>query len=255
MENTLDDELEILEKEWVIMFKDADFDKNVTTRDTESLDKLYQQYHGSDRDMFMVIGDANGSIIYKSSAYPLSTFDIGAVARGNTVNGIVQKDGEMVAMYACPASLDGESYAVCLGFTMEATDWLQTVKSRVDCEVTIINNNVRYATTLSQALVGTTIPSDIESTVVRGQQNHSGQQVIDGTEYYTSYEPMKDYQGNVVGAFFAGSDATDANAEFGSVTAMAIIIGVVGALGIALFIFIFCRTRVTVPLANGRIRE
>ena len=90
--------------------------------------------------------------------------------------------------------------------------------------------------------------SNIEATVINGKQDYSGQATINGKEYYVYYAPMFDYQNNTVGAYFAGFDATDANNEFSSVTAIAIIIGVIGAIGIAVFIFIFCRTRVTNPL-------
>ncbi|MBR5088670.1 MAG: methyl-accepting chemotaxis protein, partial [Ruminiclostridium sp.] len=62
---------------------------------------------------------------------------------------------------------------------------------------------------------------------------------------------MKDYDGNIIGAYWAGADARDADSEFGKVTAVAIIIGVVGGIAVALFIFIFCQKRVTVPLKHA----
>ena len=80
---------------------------------------------------------------------------------------------------------------------------------------------------------------------------YNGQAVINGSLFYVAYEPMYDVNNNLVGAWFAGSDATEANNEFSMVTTVAIVIGVIGAAGIALFIFIFCQTRVTAPLKHA----
>ena len=62
---------------------------------------------------------------------------------------------------------------------------------------------------------------------------------------------MKDYDGNIIGAYWAGANASNADGKFSGVTATAIIIGVLGAVGIAAFIFVFCLKRVTNPLKNA----
>ena len=251
LEDTLEDEKVLLEKEYIIMFKDSGFREAVASRDAATLDSIYNQYHGTDPNLFLAVADREGSVIFKSSSYPLSSFDLSSVARGTNIDGIVQSDGELVAVYAKSAAINDESFAMVVGFTMEATDWLENVKSGADCDVTIFNGNLRYASTLGSSVIGTPMADDIKRAVIDGRGSYSGTAVINGSGYYVSYEPMYDYQNNVVGAYFAGSDATEANSEFSMVTTVAIVIGVIGAAGIAVFIFIFCQTRVTTPLKHA----
>ena len=173
-----------------------------------------------------------------------------------TIKGVARCDEELVAMYASYVKdQDGQEFMLCLGFTMEATDWLDEVMKTSNCDATVWNWNIRYATTLKrdngERATGTDLNEDVAEAVLQKEGKYEGQHDVVDRHYYVSYQTMKDYDGKIVGAYWAGADARDADGEFGAVTAIAIVIGVIGALGIAVFIFLFCMQRVTKPLAHA----
>ena len=250
LEDTLKDEIKGLEDDFAIFEGDFGFVSAAALGDAETARSSYEARFGSDPNKFMIVGDTANNILFKSDSCPISTVDLAAIANGKTIDGILERDGELVAMYATSFRYAGTPYGVMIGFSMEATDWMETVKSLVDCEVTIIHGNVRYTTTLDRSIIGTTIPSDIENTVVKQGRNHSGKQTISGREYYVSYEPMYDWENNIVGAYFAGSDATEANGEFSGVVAIAIIAAVVIALISGIIFFVYTRKKIVTPIAQ-----
>ncbi len=206
---------------------------------------------GGNQNNFMLLTDETGSILYKTQSYPLSTFSCASVAKGSSINGIVASDNELVVISASTAEINGVNYAIVCGFSMKTTEWMEAVKKMVGCDITIFNGNIRYSSTFGSSVIGTPMGDNIKKQVIDGKSQYNGTANINGSPFYAAYEPMYDYNNTLVGAWFAGSDATAANNEFTKVTVIAILIGVLGALGIAAFIFIFCLRRVTQPLKHA----
>ena len=248
LEDTLKDEIKRLEDDFAIFEGDFGFVSAAALGDTETASASYNTRFGSDPNMFMIVGDTSNNILFKSDNCPITTVDLAAIANGKTIDGILERDGELVAMYATQFKYGGTSYGAMIGFSMEATDWMQTVKSLVDCEVTIIHGNVRYTTTLDSSIIGTTIPADIENTVVKQGKNYSNRQTINGRQYYVSYEPMTDWEGNIVGAYFAGSEATEADSEFSAVVMIAVFTTIGIALVSGIIFFIYSRRKIVEPI-------
>ena len=224
-------------------------------KNSEVFDAALNDAFGGNKDFYMIVADANGNITYKSESYPLSSFDYSQVANGKVINGVARCDDEIVAMYADTTKLYGETYVICLGFTMGATDWLDDVMKISNCDATVWNRNIRYATTLrrdnGERATGTELNEDVQEAVLQKDGRYEGQHDVVDRHYYVSYQTMKDYDGNIIGAYWAGANASNADGKFSGVTATAIIIGVLGAVGIAVFIFVFCLKRVTNPLKNA----
>ncbi len=255
LEDKVNSELGDLEDAYSMMKEDGDFRDAAVAADAAVLNDYLQKKLPGD-DFYMIVGDKTGAITFKSDHYPLKSFDYGPVANGRTIKGIARCDEELVAMYASYVKdQDGQEFMLCLGFTMEATDWLDEVMKTSNCDATVWNWNIRYATTLKrdngERATGTDLNEDVAEAVLQKNGKYEGQHDVVDRHYYVSYQTMTDYEGKIVGAYWAGADARDADAEFGTVTALAIVIGAVGAIGIALFIFIFCMKRVTKPLAQA----
>ena len=255
LEDKVESEIDDLQDAYSMFKEDGDFRDAAVAAD-EAVLKAYMQRQLPGDDFYMIIGDSNGAITYKTGNYPLKSFDYAQVANGKTIKGVARCDGELVAMYASYVKdQDGQEFMMCLGFTMEAYDWLDEVMKISNCDATVWNWDIRYATTLKrdngERATGTDLNEDVQEAVLKKDGKYEGQHDVVDRHYYVSYQTMKDYEGNIVGAYWAGADARDADAEFGTVTAIAITIGVVGAIGIALFIFIFSKMRVTTPLAHA----
>ena len=248
LKGAVEDELVSLTLYERIFSENDAFNEAVANNNSDSMKAIYNESLGSHSDLFGGVADSNGALIFRSEKFPLDQFDFSQVARGQSINGIVKSGERLALISASQNTVNGQNYAYIVGFLMSAQGYLDDCKKASDCDVTIFNGNTRFATTLGANLIGTTMASNIESTVINGKQDFSGEATINGKLYYVYYSPMFDYQNSVVGAYFAGFDATESNNEFTSVTVVAIIIGVIGAAGIALFIFLFCLNRVTKPL-------
>ncbi len=255
LEDKVDIVLGNLEDAYSMFKEDGDFRDAAEAADEAVLKKYMQRQLPGDY-YYMVVGDKSGTITYKTENYPLSTFDYSPVGGGRTIKGIARCDGELVAMFASYVKdQDGQEFMLCLGLDMRSYDWLDEVMKISNCDATVWNWDIRFATTLKrdngERATGTDLNEDVQEAVLQKDGKYLGQHDVVDRHYYVSYQSMKDYDGKIVGAYWAGADARDADAEFGKVTAVAIIIGIVGAIVVALFIFIFCQRRVTVPLKHA----
>lgn len=192
---------------------------------------------------FIYITDNTGKVIYKSSNYPFKSFNYGT----NEISGLVQADNELAIMYAN----DCGDYVISLGFLINDTSWMDDVKKINNCDVTVFNDNLRYQTTLGANMIGTPMGEAIKKQVIDAGQNYNGTATINNAPYYVAYTPLYDYKNSIIGAYFAGSNASEADNEFAKVTWVSICIGIVGFVAIAAFLFIFCKKRVTAPLREA----
>ena len=251
LEGAVEDEMATLALYERIFSENDAFNDAVAKLDVDAMSSIYRENLGSNADLFGGVADASGNLIFKSDKFAMDGFDFGQVARGKAVSGIVKNGERLCIMNASPTTVLNNTYVYIVGFLLSAQDYIDSCKKASDCDVTIFSGNVRFATTLGANLLGTTMAANIESVVINGKQDYSGEATINNAPYYVYYSPMFDYQNNVVGAFFAGFNATESNAEFATVTIMAIAIGVIGGIGIAIFLFIFCKVRVSDPLKNA----
>ena len=241
LENELDIKRSDLKRTFEILSEDAAFTQAIADKNEDDLKTVFERELDSNT-YFMTATDSKGTTIYTSSAYPFKSFSI-----SNPISGFVRADNELVLM---EANKIGDSN-VAIGFLVNSSGWMDAVKKVNDCDVTIFNDNLRYQTTLGSSMIGTAMGEAIKAKVIDNSQNYDGTATINNAPYYVAYTPLKDYNNKTVGAYFAGSNATDANNEFTAVTLISILIGAVGALGIATFLFIFCRKRVTQPLSEA----
>ena len=251
VENVLGD----LEDAYSMMKEDGDFRDAAVAADAATLEK-YLSAKLPGEDFYMIVGDKAGNITYQTARYPLKSFSYASVGAGKTIRGIARCDGELVAMYAgYVVDQDGQEFMLCLGMDMKAYDWLDEVMKISNCDATVWNWDIRYATTLKrdngERATGTDLNEDVQEAVLKKDGKYLGQHDVVDRHYYVSYQTMKDYDGNIIGAYWAGADAREADAEFGMVIAVSIAIGAVGGIGIAIFIFIFCMKRVTQPLSHA----
>ncbi|MBQ3841681.1 MAG: methyl-accepting chemotaxis protein [Ruminiclostridium sp.] len=248
LEDRIAQEIVSLDDDYWILVESEEFKEAILNRDDAKMHACFIDEFGGSQDNFLVLCDENGTIQYKTDSYPFTTFDYSSVAKGNNISGIVQCDNEMAVVCAANATFGDQKNVVVCGFSMKASGWMDKVKTITECDVTVFNNNLRYQTTLGSNLIGTPMGDAIKKEVLDNKKEFHGTATINNAPYYVSYAPMYDYNNNIVGSYFAGSNATDTNNEFTSVTAMAVIIGVIGAVAIAAFLLIFCTKRVSTPL-------
>ena len=231
----------------------SSFISAMTFRDSTYFEGLWKSL-SSPESYFCAIGDVKGNVIYQSSTYPFQSINLSEVAKGNVkYQGLVLIDDTLAAVHAEQVSANGVVSALVVGYSMSSTDWLDSLKNMIDCDVTIFKGNTRYATTITDPsnnsrLVGTTMSSDVEKTVLNQRNAYQGKATIVGKPYYVSYEPMYDNSNNVVGAYFAGSDSSDADAKLSMFILISVIIGIAAILITGVLILIFTRKKVVAPI-------
>ncbi len=255
LEDEVNFETDTVLKDYILLSKDTEHMVGNAVTNVDEFASIYNEQFASRKELFVVLADADGNVVFQSPNYPFSSFDYSSVAKGNPLHGIVKAEGEIVGLHAATAPIGNTTCVIAVGFLISGTDWLDDVKDRVGCDVTIFNDNVRYSTTVinaqGQRAIGTTMDSGIAKTVLQNKQEYHGEAQVVGKHYYVTYIPLYDYTGAVVGALFSGSNAAEADKEFSTVTWIAIIIGIVGAVCIALYLIIFTRRRVSEPLHHA----
>lgn len=102
---------------------------------------------------------------------------------------------------------------VVTGYTFENSEFLDELKTLHNTELTIFANDVCIATTITQngeRAVGTSLDENIAKSVLEGGESYTGKADILGTSHITKYVPLKNTEGKIVGAVFAGLSEADA---------------------------------------------
>ena len=240
------------------MTKDTAARSGSAASNAANFEKIYHEQFSSQKELFVILADENGKMVFASQTTPFSNYDFSSVARGGSLYGVVNVNGELVGMYASQAPIGSGTCVVAVGFLISTTDWLDAAKEEADCDFTMILGSKRFSTTLLKAdgsgrNVGTEIDSKIANVVLNQKNTYHGDATIGGKHYYVTYVPLTDYTGAVIGSYFAGSNAAEADKEFSKVAIISFIIGIVGAAMIAVYLIIFTRKRVSVPLSNAEV--
>lgn len=254
LETALSTELSTCHLDQIILTKDTQNMFGSAASNVENFKRIYETNFSS-QSLFIIFADENGKIVFASPTTPFSNYDFSAVARGGTINGVVQVEDQLVGMYAGQAPIGSGTCVVAVGFLMSTTDWLDAAKNEASCEFTIIKGDTRYSTTLlnaqGQRNVGTKIDSKIASVVLNQKTTYHGDTTISGDHYYVTYTPLYDIDNNVIGSYFAGSNAAAADKEFARVAWIAVAISIVGGIAIAVYLVLFTRKRVSDPLGSA----
>ncbi len=85
-----------------------------------------------------------------------------------------------------------------------------------EMEITLFYGDTRMATTLigedGKRILGTQASEEVvEKVLVKGEEYHSTDLVINGQPYYAYYIPAKDYSGKIIGMIFVGEESSAVN--------------------------------------------
>lgn len=224
----LEDLFDVLEASDVILPNDASGAQEVW----DSLE------HGESD--FVAFYDTNGSIYWKTDNYNLGSFSVNKVGRTGYSGIVSDSTAGLTIQYTQPITDGGVTVGLAVvGRNLNETDLLDQIKNEISTEVTVFNGKTRYATTIIDAsgnrAVGTDMSAKVASVVIDEGNNYQGTADILGQKHYVCYEPIKDVDNNIVGAFFAGYSSAESDSLKNSMIFTSIIVAVIVA-GIALVI-------------------
>lgn len=204
---------EIFELKAFIEMMDA-FDYTLPGNE-EDADLFWDTSYGSDSE-YGAFFDLNGNAYWKTENYTSADFDLSKALNGGWM-GFVNDSSEGLSLEVCmPVKRDGEMFGIALLGLYISDDWLDERKEETGIELTMFRNNVRFSTTIvdetGKRAVGTTMAEDIARTVLTNGESYHGEAKILGHNYYVAYEPLPDINGNVIGAYFAGTSSAETDA-------------------------------------------
>ena len=199
-----------------------------TTQDTEQMTKWWNNDKRDEYDFLALI--VKDEIVWKSDNAELpDDFKPGT--------GMYALDDDLILTYLTE---DLGNYRFLVGTCLEETDFVDSLKEQTDCEVSLFLNDVRFNTTIfdnsGKRITGQKMNAAIWSTIQSGKV-YQDRAVINGKQYFVHYEPMKDVNDNIIGAYFAGYSADSYNSGLVRTILITIAICVV-LVGIAVVILV-----------------
>ena len=170
----------------------------LTTSNANSAEAIFNK-HSMDESAFAAFFGADGSLIYSSDKFPKE------VTLETAHNGL-NSDSESM-FYCCSKEIEGQG-SIIVGYDMRSYNHLDAVREKTGGHFTIFKDNIRYATTIldenGNRLEGSEMSDEIADKVLNKGQTYIGQTKINGSNYVVCYEPITDYSGKTVGAYFGG---------------------------------------------------
>lgn len=199
-----------------------------TTQDTEQMTKWWNNDKRDEYDFLALI--VKDEIVWKSDNAELpDDFKPGT--------GMYALDDDLILTYLTE---DLGNYRFLVGTCLEKTSFVDNLKTQTDCEISLFLNDVRFNTTIldnsGKRITGQKMSAAIWSTIQSGKV-YQDRAVINGKQYFVHYEPMKDVNDNIIGAYFAGYSADSYNSGLVRTILITIAICVV-LVGIAVVILV-----------------
>ena len=143
-------------------------------------------------------------------------------------------------------------FHLLFGTDLVKTSFVDKLKEKTGCEISLFSNEIRYNTTLlddsgnrmTGAPMSAAVWSKIESDTVFQDQIDLG-----GKPYFVYYDPMKDAKGNIIGAYFAGYSADSYNSALLSSTLLTVGITAVLVIIAVVILLIVMKTDIERPVA------
>lgn len=200
------------------------------TQDTEQMAKWWENDRRDEYDFLALI--VKDEIVWKTD-----NAEIPADYKAGT--GMYALDGEDLILTYLTEDLG--NYRFLVGTCLEKTDFVDNLKAQSDCEISLFLNDVRFNTTITDSsgkrITGQKMSAAVWSTIQSGKI-YQDRTVINGKQYFVHYEPMKDVNDNIIGAYFAGYSADSYNSALARTILITVAVCLVLA-GVAAAILIF----------------
>ncbi len=206
-----------------------------------NLDAVWKSRQKTESD-FCALFDGEGTVFWKTENYALTDFSANTV--GDGFAGIVEDSGAGLTIQAAvPFIRNGQfNGAMVVGMYLSENSWLDELKEKFEDELTIFSGSTRYATTImdgGKRAVGTSMADSVKDIVIGKGEPYSGTAVILGQKHYVSYEPMRDVNGQVIGAYFSGTSSAESDALRTSMivttTIISVVVGVISMCAVGIF--------------------
>ena len=241
-----------------LMAGDSNVIAGIQNNDTDALKAIAENYmEGMDG---VSLTDANGYVLARghsdktgdsiinqsavaaalSTGEKTGTIESGAVlglsARGSAP--VVDADGKIIGAVVC-------------SFDLSLNKYVDDIKERSNCEVSIYDGDICMNTTLTgkngERAVGTRADSVIVDTVMRKRQDYQHVIELNGISYAANYSPLV-VNGEVIGMLFAGVNIENALATRGTLLFRVLRVAVIAVVAATALLSVICYFIISKPL-------
>ncbi len=217
--------------------------------DGEALQKIAKAFLASGAVNVLTVAGPDGKVLARGHADKrgdsvLNQLNVKKALSGEAAAGIEEGTVVKFSMRAGQPIRNGESVvgSVTTGIDLSGdTRFVDRVKEVLGVECTLFHGDTRVSTTLvreGKRAVGTRMdnPAVIETVLRQGKSYQTTNRILD-REYNTSYWPIRDLEGKILGMFFIGKDrdaVVQAQQEM-ILTVAAVVAGVIALMAIGAF--------------------
>ena len=152
--------------------------------------------------------DTNGNAYWKTDNFNLADIDVSAALSGGWNGWVKDSRADLTIQYCTPLQEDNTTigFAV-LGMYLSNDDFVDAMKTLTEADITFFSDNVRLSTSIINANgtreTGTTMTQSTADVVLGLGQDYQGTAIVLGQNHYTSYTPIFDIRGQIIGAYSA----------------------------------------------------
>lgn len=217
---------------------------------------------------FITIADANGIVVGrghsdKTGDNVKNQQNVAFALDGKSTQGVEEGTVVKFSLRAGVPIFDGTRIigTVTAGYDLATDTFVDSIKKKYAVECTIFQGESRVSTTIADEtgnrILGTKIGNRkiSDAVLVRGE-TYIGRNTIIGKTFDTSYQPIKNSDGKIVGMIFVGKDLSIIDKELANLLSVSILLTVLFGLATVILSFFFVRTiinplrRVTVMLKD-----
>ena len=155
--------------------------------------------------------DTNGTSYWQTDNYHLSSFDSATVSKalaGGWRGWVKDTTSDLTIQYCVPLQDNNVTigFAV-LGMYLSGDDFVDAMLNLTGANITFFSDNIRLSTSIINANgtreTGTTMTQSTADVVLGQGQDYEGTAIVLGANHYTSYTPIFDINGQIIGAYSA----------------------------------------------------
>ena len=152
--------------------------------------------------------DTTGTSFWQTDNFNLGDIDVTSALAGGWSGWVKDSKVDLTVQYCVPLQdSNGVFGFAILGLYLTNDDFVDSMKTLTGADITFFSDNIRVSTSIINANgtreTGTTMTQSTADIVLGQGKDYEGTAYVLGENHYTSYDPVFDINGKIIGAYSA----------------------------------------------------
>ena len=189
----------------VVLTMDA---MDFTSPGNEAVCDEYWSLTHSYESEFGAFFDTSGTAYWQTDNFNLADININSAVSGGWMGFVKDSRADLTVQYCVPLQENNVTFGFAvLGLYLSGDDFVDAMQTLTGADITFFSDNVRLSTSIVNANgtreTGTTMTQSTADVVLGQGQEYQGTAIVLGANHYTSYAPIFDINGQIIGAYSA----------------------------------------------------